>query len=162
MPDVPWKPFFPKKKEHQGCLVDAQWKPFNRTYLPEWARGLSVLQRKIKPSNPIPLSTFSSISKLIIHENLWEVPMCQFNEFSFFLSQPFQVQAGIWTLSAKRVKEGLQVQLPSFLGTNAIGNVNVLVPISFNQFLRLELSQVFTKASDFPADVLNMRPRSTI
>lgn len=132
-----------KNNQEQGCLVDAQWKPSNSIYLPEWARRLSVPQRKIKPSDPIPLSTFSFISKSITHENLWEVPMCQFNEFSFFLSQPSQVLGGIWTHSAKIVKEGLQVELPSFLGTNAIESVNALVPTSIIQFLRLKLSQVW-------------------
>lgn len=156
MPDVPWKPFFSKKKEQQGCLADAQWKPLNSTYLPEWARGLSVLQRKIKPSNPIPLSTFSSISKLIIHENFWEVPMCQFIEFSFFLSQPSQVLAGSGTHSAKRVKEGLQEEFPSFLGTNAIESVNALGWTSFTVFKTRCLSKHLT------FHVLNMRPCLTI
>lgn len=89
---------------------------------------------KNKAKQPNTLSTFSSISKLIIHENLWEVPMCQFIEFSFFLSQPSQVLACIGTHSAKRVKEGLQVELPSFLGTNAIGSVSALVWTSVTVF----------------------------
>ena len=66
----------------------------------------------------------------------------QFNEFSFFLSQPSQVLASIWTHSAKIVKQGSQEEFPSFLGTNSTTNVNVLALTSFSQCSKLELSQV--------------------